>query len=166
MPSILANGHGGRHTNAAFQVPQNVSIHFYCADNALLSDTDAWRILGEKQEFNPQTAPTQTCGPGTQCFEYYLCPQNSTAVQFVTGIQVQAVGRNQKPYFDVILEGGEGQQWGTPRANTVDVEQIDLPSVQGGPAYGRNAVRLSNIAAYAAANGFTDIHWLACREWW
>ena len=178
MPSILVNCHGGRVAGPppspnppTFLVPAGVTINFYIADGVILQNEDAWDILQRKlQHVAIPAAFVVSQGPGTQCFDYWGVPYNSVALEVANGIMVErANGR-----FERVLDGGSGQQWGlleaqTQLANPADsltVFRPQLPAVGGGGAYARPAIQLSNIAAYAAAAGFTEVDWIACREYW
>ena len=169
MPSILVNSHGGRIVNPPnppqFVVPAGVTIHFYIQDGGILPNDEAWQILTALQNFNPPAPNFYTAvAAGTACFDYYALPFGG--LDIVNGIQVERPGRRGAAIFEAILGSGDGDSWGSPEGNTVTVERPVLPAVQGGPPYARDAVRLSNIAQYATNNGFTDIHWIACREHW
>jgi hypothetical protein len=170
MPRVLVNCHGGRVANPLnppqFRVPAGVSIHFYVNDGNLLSDTDGWRVLTARQNLTPPPPNifTVVSGPGTMCFDYYGVPYTGLGV--ANGIQVERPGRRGVSLFEPILEGGAGQQWGLPMTNTVRIQRPVLPAIAGGPPYARPALTLSNIANWAAANGFTDVDWISCREHW
>ena len=169
---VLVNCHGGRvvapapasPNPAQFAVPANLTIHFYVNDGAALSDADAWNILHARlTNAALPVAPGiahATAAAGSQCPDYWGVPYN--ALNIVNGIQIEGPAT----VFASILGSGQGQSWGAAAAHTVQTENPILPSVQGGPPYARSAIRLSVIAAYAGAHGFTDIDWISCRAHW
>lgn len=165
---ILVNCHGGRVVAAAspnpatFNVPAGVTIHFFVADGALLNDGDAWNILHARQTNAalPATIVHTPVNAGAPCQDYWGVPYN--ALNIVNGIQIERPAL----VFTPILGTGPGQSWGLAAAHTVQTENPVLPAVQAGAPYARSAFRLSVVAAYAAAQGFTDIDWISCREHW
>ena len=163
---IVFNGHGGRVGGlqshpANFNVPANVSIHMFVADGLLLSNGNGWQMLNWLINGGnvPGIARITYLG-GAPCRDYYGLPYPDLGID---GVMIERASPRGGSIWEPILRSLDSQRWGAPASNTVSIIRPDLPAVNGGNDYARDAILLSDLASLPNA---TQVYWLACREIW